>query len=63
MEGLVVSVYVENNRGQDDILKLKRLLMILIYVTTVLMFPPSATLIVQLHIEPSTVQHIVDYST
>ena len=29
----------------------------------VLLFPPSATLIVQFHIEPLTGQHILDYST
>ena len=47
MERLVVSVDVEKDGGQDTSLW-----------QAVLLFPPSATLIVQFHIEPPTGQHI-----
>ena len=52
MERLVVSVDVENDWGQDTSLW-----------EAVILFSPSATLIVQVHIEYPTGQHILDYST
>ena len=52
VEGLVVSVDVEKDGGQDTSLW-----------QAVLLFPTSATLIVQFHIESPTGQHILDYST
>ena len=52
LERLVVSVYVENDVTQDTSLW-----------QAVLLFSPSATLIVQFHIEPPTGQHVLDYST
>ena len=51
-ERLVVSVDVEKDVGQDTSLW-----------QAVLLFSPSATLIVQFHIEPTTGQHVLDYST
>ena len=49
---LVISVYVKKDGGQDTFLW-----------QIVLLFVPSATLIVQFHIEHHTGQHILDYST
>ena len=52
VESLVISVYVENDGGQDTSLW-----------QVVLPISPSAKLIVQFHIEPPTGQHVLDYST
>ena len=52
VEGLVVSVDVEKDGGQDTSLW-----------QAVLLFSPSAMLIVQFHIEPPTGQQVLDYST
>ena len=50
VERLVVSVDVEKDGGQDTSLW-----------QAVLLFSPSATLIVQFHIEPPTGQHVVEF--
>ena len=50
VESLVVSVYVKKDGGQDTSLW-----------QAVLLFYPSATLIVRFHIEPPDGQHILDY--
>ena len=52
VERLVVGVDVESDGGLDTSLW-----------QAVLLFSPSATLIVQFHIEPPTGQHVLDYST
>ena len=52
MEWLVVSLDVKKDGGQDTSLW-----------QAVILFHPSATLIVQFHIKPPTGQHILDYST
>ena len=52
VERLVISVDLEKYRGQDTSLW-----------QAVLLFSPSATLIVQFRIEPTTGQHVLDYST
>ena len=52
VERLVVSVDVEKDGGQDTSLW-----------QAVILFSPSATLIIQFHIDPSTGQHVLDYST
>ena len=52
VERLVVSVGVENDGGQNTSL-----------LQAVLLFSPSATLIVRFHIEPPTGQYVLDYST
>ena len=49
---MVVSVDVEKGGGQDTSLWY-----------AVLLFSPSTTLIVQFHIEPPTVRHVLDYAT
>ena len=51
VERLVVRVDVEKDGGQDTSWQ------------AVLLFSPSATLIVQFHIDPPTGQHVLDYST
>ena len=52
VERLVVSVDVEKDWGQDTSMW-----------QVALLFSPSATLIVQFHIEPATGQQVLDYST
>ena len=52
VERLVVSVDVEKDGGQDTSLW-----------QAVPLFSPYTTLIVQFHIEPPTVQHVLDYAT
>ena len=52
VERLVISVYVEKDGGQNTSLW-----------QAVFLFSPSATLIVQFHMEPPTGQDILDYST